>query len=83
MFSWSISGASEMLALSTQVLNLSSGSEEIVDPENVWNVIPDRAYRSPKVRCSVGLGKPGDSWKGCSELSFLLPQHEDGKAKQH
>uniref|UniRef100_A0A8B9VD91 Tudor domain containing 6 n=1 Tax=Anas zonorhyncha TaxID=75864 RepID=A0A8B9VD91_9AVES len=32
----------------TRVLNLSSGSEEIVDPENVWNVIPDRAYRSPK-----------------------------------
>lgn len=60
MFSWSINGASEMLALSTQVLNLSSGSEEIVDPENVWNVIPDRAYRSPKVRCAVGLGKPAD-----------------------
>ncbi|XP_035177837.1 tudor domain-containing protein 6 [Oxyura jamaicensis] len=30
----------------TRVLNLSSGSEEIVDPENVWNVIPDRACRS-------------------------------------
>ncbi|NXX86339.1 TDRD6 protein, partial [Urocolius indicus] len=24
----------------TRVFNLSSGSEEIVDPENVWNCIP-------------------------------------------
>ncbi|NWQ60393.1 TDRD6 protein, partial [Xiphorhynchus elegans] len=24
----------------TRVLNLSSGNEEIVDPENVWNGIP-------------------------------------------
>ncbi|XP_025949640.2 tudor domain-containing protein 6 [Dromaius novaehollandiae] len=30
----------------TRVLNLSSGSEEIVDPENVWNCIPDWACRS-------------------------------------
>nr|XP_013811069.1 PREDICTED: tudor domain-containing protein 6 [Apteryx mantelli mantelli] len=29
----------------TRVLNLSSGSEEIVDPENVWNGIPDWACR--------------------------------------
>ncbi|XP_050171279.1 tudor domain-containing protein 6 [Myiozetetes cayanensis] len=32
----------------TRVLNLSSGSEEIVDPENVWNGIPDSACRSPE-----------------------------------
>nr|XP_047921703.1 tudor domain-containing protein 6 isoform X2 [Anser cygnoides] len=32
----------------TRVLNLSTGCEEMVDPENVWNVIPDRAGRSPK-----------------------------------
>ena len=37
------------LALSVQVLNLSSGNEEIVDPENVWNGIPDWACRSPEV----------------------------------
>ncbi|OPJ73671.1 tudor domain-containing protein 6 [Patagioenas fasciata monilis] len=30
----------------TRVLNLSSGNEEIVDPENVWNGIPDWACRS-------------------------------------
>ncbi|XP_010582615.1 PREDICTED: tudor domain-containing protein 6 [Haliaeetus leucocephalus] len=30
----------------TRVLNLSSGNEEIVDPENVWNCIPDWACRS-------------------------------------
>ncbi|KAM8809986.1 tudor domain-containing protein 6 [Eudromia elegans] len=30
----------------TRVLNLSNGSEEIVDPENVWNGIPDWACRS-------------------------------------
>ncbi|XP_075353877.1 tudor domain-containing protein 6 [Mycteria americana] len=30
----------------TRVLNLSSGDEEIVDPENVWNGIPDWACRS-------------------------------------
>ncbi|XP_061228263.1 tudor domain-containing protein 6 [Neopsephotus bourkii] len=30
----------------TRVLNLSSGNEEIVDPENVWNGVPDWAYRS-------------------------------------
>ncbi|XP_068252829.1 tudor domain-containing protein 6-like [Nyctibius grandis] len=30
----------------TRVLNLSSGSEEIVDPENVWNSIPGWACRS-------------------------------------
>ncbi|KAM6279778.1 LOW QUALITY PROTEIN: tudor domain-containing protein 6 [Porphyrio hochstetteri] len=30
----------------TRVLNLSSGNEEIVDPENVWNAIPDWACRS-------------------------------------
>ncbi|XP_075563283.1 tudor domain-containing protein 6 [Pelecanus crispus] len=30
----------------TRVLNLSSGKEEIVDPENVWNGIPDWACRS-------------------------------------
>ncbi|XP_064001831.1 tudor domain-containing protein 6 isoform X2 [Pogoniulus pusillus] len=30
----------------TRVLNLSSGSEEIVDPENVWNGIPDWACSS-------------------------------------
>lgn len=35
-----------VLALSVQVLNLSSGNEEIVDPENVWNGVPDWAYRS-------------------------------------
>ncbi|KAM9273936.1 tudor domain-containing protein 6 isoform 2-T2 [Cariama cristata] len=29
----------------TRVLNLSSGSEEIVDPENVWNGIPNWACR--------------------------------------
>ncbi|KAM9297939.1 LOW QUALITY PROTEIN: tudor domain-containing protein 6 [Morus bassanus] len=32
----------------TRVLNLSSGNEEIVDPENVWNGIPDWACRSPE-----------------------------------
>lgn len=37
------------LALSVQVLNLSSGDEEIVDPENVWNGIPDWACRSSEV----------------------------------
>lgn len=37
------------LALSVQVLNLSSGNEEIVDPENVWNGIPDWACRSSEV----------------------------------
>ncbi|XP_009465694.1 PREDICTED: tudor domain-containing protein 6 [Nipponia nippon] len=30
----------------TRVLNLSNGNEEIVDPENVWNRIPDWACRS-------------------------------------
>ncbi|XP_026702228.1 tudor domain-containing protein 6 [Athene cunicularia] len=30
----------------TRVLNLSSGNEEIVGPENVWNGIPDWAARS-------------------------------------
>ncbi|XP_071598191.1 tudor domain-containing protein 6 [Heliangelus exortis] len=30
----------------TRVLNFSSGSEELVDPENVWNGIPDWAGRS-------------------------------------
>ncbi|XP_039916027.1 tudor domain-containing protein 6 isoform X2 [Hirundo rustica] len=30
----------------TKVLNLCSGNEEIVHPENVWNGIPDQAYRS-------------------------------------
>uniref|UniRef100_A0A672UCZ3 Tudor domain containing 6 n=1 Tax=Strigops habroptila TaxID=2489341 RepID=A0A672UCZ3_STRHB len=34
----------------TRVLNLSSGNEEIVDPENVWNGVPDWAYRSSEVR---------------------------------
>uniref|UniRef100_A0A8B9QB14 Tudor domain containing 6 n=1 Tax=Apteryx owenii TaxID=8824 RepID=A0A8B9QB14_APTOW len=33
----------------TRVLNLSSGSEEIVDPENVWNGIPDWACRPSEV----------------------------------
>ncbi|XP_069707021.1 tudor domain-containing protein 6 [Phaenicophaeus curvirostris] len=32
----------------TRVLNLSSGREEIVDPENVWNGIPDWACQSPR-----------------------------------
>ncbi|KAI1241298.1 Tudor domain-containing protein 6, partial [Lamprotornis superbus] len=30
----------------TKVLNLCSGNEEIVHPENVWNGIPDGAHRS-------------------------------------
>ncbi|KAM6432550.1 tudor domain-containing protein 6 [Rhynochetos jubatus] len=30
----------------TRVLNFSSGNEEIVDPENVWNGIPDWSCRS-------------------------------------
>ncbi|OXB53900.1 hypothetical protein ASZ78_001394 [Callipepla squamata] len=32
----------------TRVLNLSSGTEEIVDPENVWNIIPSWACTSPE-----------------------------------
>ncbi|XP_048791278.1 tudor domain-containing protein 6 [Lagopus muta] len=32
----------------TRVLNLCSGSEEVVDPENVWNVIPSWAGTSPE-----------------------------------
>uniref|UniRef100_A0A8B9QAY5 Tudor domain containing 6 n=1 Tax=Apteryx owenii TaxID=8824 RepID=A0A8B9QAY5_APTOW len=36
----------------TRVLNLSSGSEEIVDPENVWNGIPDWACRPSEV-CDI------------------------------
>ncbi|XP_065587147.1 tudor domain-containing protein 6 [Cyrtonyx montezumae] len=32
----------------TRVLNLSSGTEEIVDPENVWNVIPSWACTTPE-----------------------------------
>uniref|UniRef100_A0A663MNG3 Tudor domain containing 6 n=1 Tax=Athene cunicularia TaxID=194338 RepID=A0A663MNG3_ATHCN len=37
----------------TRVLNLSSGNEEIVGPENVWNGIPDWAARSSEVWQSV------------------------------
>uniref|UniRef100_A0A8C3JIM7 Tudor domain containing 6 n=1 Tax=Calidris pygmaea TaxID=425635 RepID=A0A8C3JIM7_9CHAR len=42
----------------TRVLILSSGNEEIVDPENVWNGIPDWAGRSSEVwPCGGGLGR--------------------------
>ncbi|TRZ14689.1 hypothetical protein HGM15179_012416 [Zosterops borbonicus] len=34
----------------TKVLNLCSGNEEIVHPENVWNGIPDQARRSSEER---------------------------------
>uniref|UniRef100_A0A8C3NBC1 Uncharacterized protein n=1 Tax=Geospiza parvula TaxID=87175 RepID=A0A8C3NBC1_GEOPR len=40
----------------TKVLNLCSGNEEIVHPENVWNGIPDGARRSSEVwQCGTGL----------------------------
>lgn len=59
------------LALPVQVLNLSSGREEIVDPENVWNCIPDRACRSSEVwQCDSGLGRAVPIFrKGCSVFS--------------
>uniref|UniRef100_A0A8D2NC42 Tudor domain-containing protein n=1 Tax=Zonotrichia albicollis TaxID=44394 RepID=A0A8D2NC42_ZONAL len=42
----------------TKVLNLCSGNEEIVHPENVWNGIPDGARRSSEVwQCGTGLGR--------------------------
>uniref|UniRef100_A0A8C5T8R7 Tudor domain containing 6 n=1 Tax=Malurus cyaneus samueli TaxID=2593467 RepID=A0A8C5T8R7_9PASS len=42
----------------TKVLNLCSGNEEIVHPENVWNGIPDRDCRSSEVwQCDTGLGR--------------------------
>lgn len=62
------------LVLSVRVLNLSSGNEEIVDPENVWNGVPDWAYRSSEVRqCGSGLGSTVLSFrKGSLSLVVLL-----------
>ncbi|XP_068793102.1 tudor domain-containing protein 6 isoform X2 [Struthio camelus] len=50
----------------TRVLNLSSGSEETVDPENVWNGIPDWACRS-----SEAVAHATDNLESLREESVL------------
>ncbi|KAM9016499.1 tudor domain-containing protein 6 isoform 1-T1 [Ara ararauna] len=54
----------------TRVLNLSSGNEEIVDPENVWNGVPDWAYRSSEAVTPVTGNLP------------LLPEEPSLQEKQ-
>lgn len=61
------------LALSVQVLNLSTGNEEIVDPENVWNGIPDWACRSSEVRwCGNRLGRTITISLNCDSSSVTM-----------
>ncbi|XP_027519280.1 tudor domain-containing protein 6 isoform X1 [Corapipo altera] len=50
----------------TRVLNLSSGSEEIVAPENVWNGIPDSACGS-----SEALTSAAENFQSLPEESLL------------
>uniref|UniRef100_A0A663MK67 Tudor domain containing 6 n=1 Tax=Athene cunicularia TaxID=194338 RepID=A0A663MK67_ATHCN len=59
----------------TRVLNLSSGNEEIVGPENVWNGIPDWAARSSEVwQSGRGLGRTVLIFrKGGLSLVVILP----------
>ncbi|XP_066036127.1 tudor domain-containing protein 6 [Chamaea fasciata] len=50
----------------TKVLNLCSGNEEIVHPENVWNRIPDQARRS-----SEALTPATENLQSLAEESLL------------
>ncbi|XP_056343859.1 tudor domain-containing protein 6 [Oenanthe melanoleuca] len=50
----------------TKVLNLCSGNEEIVHPENVWNGIPDGAHRS-----SEALNPATENLQSLPEESLL------------
>ncbi|KAJ7416323.1 tudor domain-containing protein 6 isoform X1 [Willisornis vidua] len=59
----------------TRVLNLSSGNEEIVDPENVWNGIPGSACRS-----SEALTPATENFQSLPEESLL---HESRRHPSH
>ncbi|XP_063279914.1 tudor domain-containing protein 6 [Prinia subflava] len=56
----------------TKVLNLCSGNEEIVHPENVWNGIPDRA-RTP----SEALTPATENLQSLPEESLLQEKETD------
>ncbi|XP_039916026.1 tudor domain-containing protein 6 isoform X1 [Hirundo rustica] len=56
----------------TKVLNLCSGNEEIVHPENVWNGIPDQAYRS-----SEALTPATENLQSLPEESLLEEKQTD------
>ncbi|XP_075001020.1 tudor domain-containing protein 6 [Calonectris borealis] len=58
----------------TRVLNLSSGNEEIVDPENVWNGIPDLACRSPEA-----ITPATENLQSLPEQS-LIPEKQTGSS---